>query len=350
MIKRLSQHERLALLLAEFEPIILQAYFEAVAEIRSKITLRLLIERLERNDIGGTIDVLNIEREAFGPVESAIARAYEGGGISMAEELRLRDPEGNRIVFRFGVRNPEAEAWLLSHSAALVTRIVEDQRQGIRTALAEGLARGDNPRRAALDVVGRVNRVTGRREGGIIGLTAPQERFVASAREELLSGDPKALRNYLGRERRDRRFDALVRKAIAEGRALDRATVERMVGRYADRLLDLRGEMLSRTETMIALGKSRDDAMGQAIAAGKVDPAFVTKRWLSAGDDRVRHSHRTLNGDEVGFYASFQSPTGARLRFPGDPDVPISETSGCRCTVEYKVDYTAQLLARRRAA
>jgi hypothetical protein len=337
-------------LLHEHAPLIQDAFLVSIVDIRSQITLKLLEEALERGDIAGAIEALQIERSAFGPLELAIAEAYNAGGINFASSLVLRDPSGSRIAFRFGVRNPEAEAWLLSHSAALVNRIVEDQRQGIRTALAEGLARGDNPRRTALDVVGRVNRVTGRREGGIIGLTAPQERFVASAREELLSGVPEALKNYLGRERRDRRFDALVRKAIAEGRALDRATVERMVGRYADRLLDLRGEMLSRTETMIALGKSRDDAIGQAIAAGKVDPAFVTKRWRSASDDRVRHSHRALNGDEIGFYTSFQSPTGASLRFPGDPDAPISETSGCRCTVEYKVDYTAQLLARRRAA
>jgi hypothetical protein len=230
-----------------------------------------------------------------------------------------------------------------------VTRIVDDQREAIRTALTEGLAQGNNPRATALDIVGRVNRATGSRTGGVIGLTAPQERFVASARQELTSGDPAALRNYLTRERRDRRFDAAVRKAIAEGRGLDRATVDRMVGRYADRLLALRGEMLSRTETMTALSKSRDDAMKQAVLSGKVDPMFITKRWRSAGDNRVRHTHRALNNAEVGFYGSFQSQSGATLRFPGDPSAPISETSGCRCTVEYKVDYTGQLLARRAA-
>ncbi|KQU96440.1 head morphogenesis protein [Devosia sp. Root105] len=346
MLKRLSQHERLVLLIAEFEPKFREAFFAVIAEIKSSITLRVLVERLERNDILGAVDALQIEPEAFARVEVAIAEAYNGGGMAMAESLLLRDPQGHRIAFRFGVRNPEAEAWLRTHSAALVTHIVEDQRDGIRQALAEGLAQGNNPRVTALGVVGRINRVSGKREGGIIGLTSPQERFVAAARAELLSGDPAQLRNYLTRERRDKRFDGAVRRAISSEKPVGGQTVVRMVGRYADRLLALRGELLARTETMFALGQSRDDAMRQAIRAGKVSADLVTKHWRSAGDSRVRHTHRVLNGNSVGFYEAFQSPSGVQLRFPGDPQAPISETSGCRCSVEYKVDYAGQLLRR----
>lgn len=346
MLKRLSQHERVALLIETWEPTIRRAFMEAVAEIRSQISLKLLVERLERGDIAGAVDVLNIEREAFGPLETAIAQTYEGGGTAMAEDLRLRDPEGNRVVFRFGVRNPEAEQWLRDHSAMLVTRIVEDQRQGIRVALAEGLARGDNPRVIALDIIGRQSRVTRRREGGVIGLTAAQAEFAARARAELQSGEPDQFRHYLTRERRDKRFDTAVRRAIEASRPVDRETVSRAVGRYSDRLLQLRGELLARTETMAALGQSRDDAMRQAIQSGKVDVRYVTKHWRSAGDDRVRHTHRVLNRQSARFDEAFQSPSGAALRFPGDPAAPINETSGCRCTLEYRVDYTAQLIGR----
>lgn len=346
MLKRLSSREQLTLLIAEFEPKIREAFFAAIAEIKSSITLRVLVERLERNDILGAVDALQIEPEAFARVEVAIAQAYNGGGMAMAESLLLRGPQGHRIAFRFGVRNPEAEAWLRTHSAALVTRIVEDQREGIRQSLAEGLAQGNNPRMTALDVVGRINRISGKREGGIIGLTLPQERFVAAARAELLSGDPAQLRHYLTRERRDKRFDAAVMRAVSSGKPVDGQTVVRMIGRYSDRLLALRGEMLARTETMFALGQSRDDSMRQAIRSGKVSADLVTKHWRSAGDSRVRHSHQVLNRQSVPFDGAFTSPSGAQLRFPGDPQAPISETSGCRCTVEYKVDYAGQLLRR----
>lgn len=347
MLKRLSQHERLALLTAEFQPIVRAVFIEAIADIRSRITLRLLIERLERRDIAGAVEVLHIEREAFSQFETAIARAYEGGGISMAEQLMLRDPQGHRIVFRFGVRNPEAEAWLREHSATAVTQIVDGQLQGIRTALAESMSQGGNPRTTALSIVGRVNRATGKREGGLIGLTAQQTAFVTTARRELLSGSAEVMRNYLTRERRDRRFDAAVQKAIREGRALPVDMVDRIVGRYSERLLALRGELLARTETMFALGQSRHDAMRQAIAAGKVSADLVTKHWRSAGDNRVRHTHRVLNGKSVGFDESFQSPSGNRLRFPGDPAASSGEITGCRCTLEYRIDYTGRLLPSR---
>src|SRR5690606_12500372 len=143
------------------------------------------------------------------------------------------EPDGNRVIFRFSMRNPEAEAWLRDHSATLVTRIVDVQREAIRTALTEGLAQGQNPRQTALEVIGRVSRATNRREGGIIGLTPAQERYVSSARRELLSGDPGQLANYLTRSRRDKRFDRTIASAIREGKPLPRDMVDRIAGRYS---------------------------------------------------------------------------------------------------------------------
>lgn len=345
----MSNRSDLDQLLDKYEPMLQQAFLDAIADIRSRVVLKRLVERLERGDVFGAIEVLQLEPEAFGRLELVIAEAYNAGGIGMAESLALRGDDGARIAFRFGVRNPEAEAWLRDHSATLVTRILDDQRQAIRQVMAEGMMAGNNPRITALDIVGRINRISGKREGGIIGLTAAQERFVASARSELLSGDPALLRNYLTRERRDKRFDALVQRAIASQKPLARADVDRVTGRYSDRLLALRGEMLSRTEAMIALGKSRNDAMLQAINLGKVDALDVTKHWRSAGDSRVRHTHRALNGKSVAFGERFQSPSGAMLAHPGDPEAPVYETSGCRCTIEYKIDYTAKFIRQRAA-
>jgi hypothetical protein len=351
MLHRLSARERFEQLLATWEPRLRLAFMEAIEDIRSNIVLRRIVERLERGDINGAIGAMDLDADTFARVELAIREAYFGGGQATVENLpSLRDPEGNRIVFRFGVRNPEAEAWLRDHSANLVTRIVDDQREAIRRALEAGLTRGDNPTRTALDVVGRQNRATGRREGGVIGLTAAQAEFVARARLELLSGDPDQLRHYLTRERRDRRFDALITTAIRSGKPIPIETVNRIIGRYSDRLLLLRGEMLARTETMVALGRSRDDAIRQQVLAGKIAAEDVTKVWRSAGDGRVRHTHRVLHGRTVPLDGSFQSPSGALLRYPGDPQAPGSETVGCRCWMEYRIDYLSPVVRRQRAA
>lgn len=334
-------------LLARYDEVIRDAFLAAIQDIRSSITLRVIVERLEKGDVEGAMSALQLDRDAFSRLELAIADAYNSGGAATVGNLpKLTDPAGNRVVFRFGVRNPEAEAWLRDHSSTLVTRIVDDQRIAIRTALVDGLEQGRNPRQTALDVVGRVSRATNQREGGIIGLTAAQERYVATARQDLLSGDPERLRHYLTLGRRDKRFDRSILKAIREGKPLPREMVDRITGRYADRLLELRGEMLARTETMMALGKSRDDAIRQQIAAGKIMAEDVTKTWRSAGDGRVRHTHSVLNGRKVGIDGYFQSPSGAMLKHPGDPSAPISETSGCRCFVEYRVDYFASVVRR----
>ncbi|WP_416355553.1 head morphogenesis protein [Aureimonas phyllosphaerae] len=273
-----TTRERIEALLDTFDARIRDAFLASIDDIRSAITLKIVVERLERGDIAGAIDALHLDADAFAPLERAIAEAYDAGGQGLIADLpRATDPQGTRIVFRFGTRNPEAEQRLRAHSSSLVTRIVDDQLQSLRQALETGLSEGRNPRSTALDVVGRISRATGKREGGIIGLTAPQERYVASARAELLSGDPEQMAHYLTRERRDKRFDRTIMAAIRAGKAVDAQTVQRATERYSDRLLTLRGEMLARSETMTAMATARDDAMRQQIAAGKVEQQDVTK-------------------------------------------------------------------------
>jgi len=348
---RKTDQQLLDELLAQYEGTIRQAFLEAIEQIKSDIVLRIIIEFLERGDVFGAVDAMQIEAGSFPGLERAFQQAYFGGGQATVDNFPLvKGPDGNRVVFRFGVRNPAGEAFLREHSSTMVTRIAEDQREAIRQHLTTGLEAGRNPRQTALDVVGRVNRATNRREGGIIGLTAPQERYVTAARAELLSTDPKDLTAYLERSRRDKRFDRTVRKAIKEGKSVDAAMVDKIVGRYSDRLLDLRGEMLARTETLTALNKARDDAIRQQIAEGKIDAQDIQKIWRSAHDARVRLTHAVLDGKTAPMDGVFHSPSGAVLMHPGDPKAPALETVGCRCVLEYRVDWIGALARKQRAA
>jgi hypothetical protein len=336
-------------LLDQFEPRVAAAFREAIEGIKSAVVIARVVERLERGDIAGALEAFQIDREAFASLEVAIQEAFNAGGINAVSELPTKGPDGARVVWRFGVRNPMAEMILREMSSTMVAIITDDQRQGIRTALENGLARGLNPRATALDVIGRQNSVTGRREGGIIGLTTRQIEFIERARQNLASGDPVKMKQYLDLKTRDKRFDRTIANAIREGKPVECETLGRIVSRLNDKNLQLRGENLARTETMMALGTARDQAIRQQIEAGKVDAQDVTKVWRSAGDKRVRHTHRALNGKSVGVDDVFISLSGAAIRYPGDPKAPISETSGCRCRVQYKIDYIGAVVRVYRA-
>lgn len=328
MLKRLSPHEQLENLLAEFEPIIRTAFIEAVNDLRSGVSLGLVIERLERRDIDGAIEALNIDRAAYSPLDEAIRRAYSGGGQATVTGMpTLRDPNGAKAVIRFDAQAYRAVQWAQEH--ALAPRMVEIDKDAARTMIVEGIAQGRGARRVGLDLAGRINRATGRREGGVIGLTAPQTEHVISMRERLSSGDPAEMRKVFDMNRRDRRFDRTIDKAMREERALPAEMVTRMAGRYADRLLDLRGTTIARTEGMAAFNEAQMEAYRQAIYKGAVNAADLQKTWRSAGDGRVRHTHIAMNGQQVGFDGSFQSPSGAVLRYPHDPNAPASEKVNC---------------------
>lgn len=343
-----SNRAAIEALLSRYDAVLREAFLGAIDDIRNGVTLRVVVERLERGDVNGAIDAMGLDPVAFERLERAIEEAYNAGGTAEVDNLpRLRDPEGGRVLFRFGTRNTPAERELREHSSTLVTRIIDDQRVAIRTALSEGLSKGKNPRSTALDVIGRVNRASNRREGGVVGLTSAQERYVANAREQLASSNPDQLRGFLSRERRDKRFDRTILKAIREGKPLSAETQRRIAGRYADSLLQLRGEMIARTETLGVLARGRDDAIRQQIAEGKIEARDVTKTWRSAGDSRVRDTHAILNGQSAEFDQPFISSSGASLRFPHDPEAPPSETVLCRCFLAYKTDYVSAGIRRR---
>lgn len=324
---------------------IADAFLSAVQDIRARADLARITKAVERGDIEAALEALNLDAAAYGDMLDAIAQGYTEAGQITAGSMPKRDASGLAMVIRFDGRNPAAEAWLREHSAQLVTRTIEDQRQAVRQALNRGMILGQNPRAVGLDIVGRVDRVSGKRSGGLLGLSAPQEAYLASARAELASEDPADLRHYLTRARRDRRFDRSVTKAIREGRALDPAIAAKASTAYSNRLLALRGETIGRVEAMTSLQRAKRDAFAQAIESGKVAESAVRKTWRSAGDIRVRDSHRALNGDVAGFNEAFVSPSGARLLFPMDTSLGagVSEIANCRCDCAYRIDFLANL-------
>ena len=325
------------------EPGIARAFSAWVAElVDPDVSVAALTRAVESGDANAIAVALGIDAASLAVLVDAVYRAFTAGGDYQVREIPpLRAPgRFSALRVRFDVRNLRAEAWLREHSARLIVEILQEQRAVIRTLLNEGTMLGRNPRATALELVGRVD-VTGRRSGGVIGLTEQQAGYVVAARRELASGDPDQLRHYLTRQRRDRRFDAAVQRAIAAERPVPPAQRARMTARYSDRLLQYRGETIARTEALTAFNAARDEAMRQALEQTGRRPDAATKVWQSAADARVRETHRSMNGQRVDMAAPFRSPSGAHLMFPGDTSLGAggSEVIGCRCIAQYKIDH-----------
>ncbi len=319
-----------------WQPALQKAFLDGVYRIRDGAQIALIAERMERGDVEGAIRAVGLDTTKFRELDAKLAEAFASGGRFTEGRIpATRDPSGFRLDILFDIRNPRAESWLREHSSTLIRQIADDQRNMIRQVLTQGMVEGRNPRAVALQLAGRLNRATGRREGGLIGLTATQQDWARNYARELATGDPRALERAL----RDKRFDAAIRRAIREGRGLTKEEALPVFRSYLNRALRLRAETIARTEAMAALHQSSQEAMQQAIDAGQVNEAAVTKVWHSARDRRVRDTHRAMNGQSVGFRAEFVSPSGARLRFPGDPSAPAEEIINCRCWADYSVDF-----------
>jgi hypothetical protein len=326
-------------LIGQWEPRLQQAFMDSIYNLRDTAHIDQIARMLENGDVDGALRAVGIDQTSFRPFDKSIAEAFEAGGSATASALPITaSADGFRTVFQFAVRNPQAEMWLRNHSGDMITAIVDDVKVAARNFLAAGLEQGANPKTTALDLVGRVSRETGRREGGVIGLTSSQEQWVRNYQAELLSDNPEAA---LSRSLRDARFDRAVMKAAKNGEAIPSDMVAKMVRSYANRALRYRAETIARKETITALHTAQEQSIQQAIAKGAVDRAAVKYVWRTAHDSRVRDSHRIMDGQLRKEGEQFVTGAGFHLLYPGDPSGPASETISCRCYREVKVDFLA---------
>jgi hypothetical protein len=319
-------------LIDRLTPDVRKAFLASIKDIKDNARIGQIEAAIRAGNIDTAVNAIGIDSAALRPLSAAIERSYETGGIFTASQFQR--PVG-QAAFRFDVRNSRAEAWLRDYSSKAVTRITNEQLGLIRDVLNRGINAGINPRDMALDLIGRVG--PNGRTGGIIGLNGPQERYLANAKRELAELDP----NYFSRELRDKRFDSTVRKAIDSGTPLTQEQIDQLSTRYSDNLLQWRGETIARDQTLTALNQSQNEAARQLVESGAVDQQDITREWDSAGDNRVRETHRDMNGQKVRMDEAFTTPDGNRLMYPGDSSLgaPPEETINCRCVVKLRVDY-----------
>lgn len=111
------------------------------------------------------------------------------------------------------------------------------------------------------------------------------------------------------------RLRALVRKPLTD------AQIDKKVAAYTRRAIALNADTVSRTASLDSLKLGQKLSWQDAITKGVVNGADLYKRWTTVGDDRVRDSHREMNGEEVPFDGHYSN---------GD-DVPGESDWNCRC-------------------
>lgn len=320
------------------EPPIRQAFIAAIIQARGAVDFSALLAALEAGDLGRAIELLRIRDTLLWPLVEAQRGAFMAGGAMVAAAV----PGVVAANWGFDGRAIRAEAWVSRAAGTLIEGITAEPQEAIREALRAGLEAGRNPRAVALDVVGRVDPISKRRTGGLIGLNSQQTDWAVRARQELASGDPARMAHYLTRQRRDKRFDPLVRKAIREGRPLAASDVDKLAGRYKDRLLALRGETIARTEAINGLRAGRREGFQQLVDSGKVRADQITRAWDATLDKRTRPDHVAMDGQSVkGMDAPFVAPDGSRLLYPGDTSLGASaaQTVACRCFERIRINY-----------
>jgi hypothetical protein len=331
MANRRRLQNKLAALLKEYDGRIEAAFLVAIRNKANSINLAELAAAIEARDFNRAVNIAGLTRADLFPFDASITSAYVAGGQTVAAAA-----PAFAVSFGFDGRATRAEAWARSHVGGLVTGIVDEQLDMLRETIGAQLADGIAPRKIAVRIAGQT--VNGTRQGGFIGLSRPQMGYLSNARDELANLDA----GYFKRSLRDRRFDGIVRKAIADRRPLAQADIDRIAARYSDRMLKHRADTIARTESITALRAGRREGIQQGIEAGAIAGDAVKRRWNATGDSRTRPDHQAVNGQEVeGMNTPFVMPDGSRMLYPGDTSLGAAadQTILCRCYDEYVINW-----------
>lgn len=298
MARKRALNRLITELLAKYDKSIEAAFLAAIKSRADSINVRDLESALEARDISRAINIIGLTRADLYPLDAAITEAFVAGGQTVPKAA-----PAYAVAFGFDGRATGAANWARNHVGGLITGIMADQQEMIREVISTQLVNGVGPRKAALQIAGRVTKQG--RQGGIVGLSGPQAEYLMSARGELEGLDS----HYFTRKLRDKRFDGSIRKAIASGKALSQADIDKVTQRYSDRLLKHRADVIARDQSITALRAGRREGVEQAIQQGAIGDRAIKRVWSATLDKRTRPDHDEMHGQEVdGMDAAFVFP------------------------------------------
>lgn len=242
--------------------------------------------------------------------------------VGQQEAEALASQEGlstTGVAISFNSTSPEVEMAQQRNRLQFIVQMTQDQRMTVNQALTQGAREGQGPEEIARSI----------RDS--IGLSSYQQQMVTNYRRALESNNRDALERAL----RDRRYDRGFENAIENDVILPADRIDTMVGRYRERLLQLRGETIARTEAGRIVEQTRNISAYQAADKAGVPYSFVVKQWMATSDSRTRDTHSQMSGQARLLEDAFDSPSGAYLMHPHDSDAPAAEVINCRCSVAH---------------
>lgn len=325
-------------------PEVQKLFLEAMQNVVDRAMLDEMIKAIQANDIEMLYKVSGFTPAVLTKMLDKLQEVYkQSAELTVSSWPSTIQTISGPIIPIFNIRNIAVEEELKKYSSNLVKEIEDEVKEVLRYELSEGMMRGDNPRQTALNIVGRINLNTRKREGGVIGLNSNLTKWSNTAREYLEKLDER----YLTLGLRDKRFDKIVKKAIEDKKPLKKDEIDRLIIGYNNKALKYRGEMISRTETLNSMSKGEYGAILQSINEGVLKKDQVMKWWDDTGEDgRTRKSHLYLGRkydkkNMIPFEEPFVTIDGYQLMYPGDISLgaPGQETINCRCKAVYRVNF-----------
>lgn len=340
-----SQARLFAQLIDSLEPEIKRGFLASVTDLSAQVDWRRLLENLESGNIDGAIAALNISPAAWSQYSASVTSAYAASGSAYAAQIQQAGI--GSIGTRFNMTNPRAEAWIRENVGGSITGFVREQIEVARNVIEEGYAAGKGPRNIGTDLVGRVERPGGARQGGVLGLDAPRAnrlRRVADGMQTPEGVQSLVIKHQNGslslRYKVNRATANRILSAYRKGEAVPEAQRLTSERQYRNALLQARGDTVATTETANAVLNARDEEWKQVIEAEGIRPENVLKTWRHARGATIYHreDHLAMSGATVrGINTPFQFPDGVNMQYAHDPAGGAKHNVNCSCSVEYTV-------------
>jgi SPP1 gp7 family putative phage head morphogenesis protein len=249
-----------------------KAFLAAVRKLQGTVDLTALARALSSGNLSAAqlvIDTARFPKDLI-PAVQVVNQAFAAAGKVAASQIGA--------VLNFTLTNPRAVAWARTNGATLVRQVTEETKQAIRSIVSRAIRTGIAPVEAARSI------------RQIVGLTERDANAVITYRFKLLE------------------------------QGLPGERVHTLAERYSTKLLNRRGRLIARQETMKASNEGQLELWRQARDRGFIDDT-MERVFVVTPDDRLCPICRPMNGK--------RAPIDGQ--FPGGYAGPPIHVA-CRCS------------------